>query len=63
MPNIKKFITTTDAETAEKLKAFGLRLFNVDKGEYIFINADSFNKMNFSSIDTKKIRFTNILHI
>ena len=63
MPVNKKFITTMDVDTAEKLKACGLQLLNSNNGEFVFINAEHFNKMNFANIDTKKIRYTNILHI
>ena len=58
----KKFIITQDESVSNILLAHGFRLVSHIGNTYIFINETS-EKFNFSSIDTTKIHFTNILHI
>lgn len=56
----KKFIKTTDTETANKLIAYGFKLVLQDGNVYTFIN-DVPKNFNFGSIDTKKIVYNNII--
>ena len=60
--NNKKFIITQDESVGHILIANGFHLVSNVSGVYTFINEIPAN-FNFSSIDTKKIYFTNILHI
>lgn len=58
----KKFIITQDQSVGNLLLANGFHLVSNISGVYTFINEIPTN-FNFSSIDTKKIYFTNNLHI
>ena len=51
------FVKTTDAETAEQLKAEGFQLISKEGNTYTFLNKtpSTFNK------DNKKISYSNIL--
>ena len=59
MNNKNLFIKTTDADTAEQLKAEGFQLVSKDGNTFTFLNKSSstFNK------DNKKISYSNILTI
>ena len=54
----KKFIKTTDAETANKLIAFGFTLVSQIGSLYTFLNEVP-QKLNFESVDTTKIAYDN----
>jgi hypothetical protein len=56
----KKFIKTTDTETANKLIAYGFKLVSQVGNVYTFIN-DVPKNFNFESIDTKKIVYNNTI--
>lgn len=57
----KKFIITSDKDTAEKFISAGFKMISKSGNVYRFINNPP-NNFNFSSIsDTKKYCFTNIL--
>lgn len=58
----KKFIKTTDAETANKLIAFGFRLVSNIGNVYTFWNELPHN-MNFESVDQTKIVYDNKLSL
>jgi hypothetical protein len=58
----KKFIKTTDAETANKLIAFGFALASHIGSVYTFIN-DTPQKINFDSVDKTKIAYDNKLSL
>lgn len=58
----KKFIVTQDKSVSNLLIAHGFRLLSNISGTYTFVN-ETPEKFNFSSIDTAKLHFTNILHI
>ena len=58
----KKFIITQDASVSNELLAHGFHLVSHIGNTYTFVNETS-EKLNFSSIDTTKLHFTNILHI
>ena len=58
----KKFIKTTDVQTAEKLMACGLQLVSHVGNLYTFIN-DVPKNFKFESVDTKKIVYDNILSL
>ena len=58
----KKFIKTTDAETANKLIAFGFKLVSNIGSVYIFLN-DGPQKLNFDSVDKTKIVYDNKLSL
>ena len=57
MENKNLFIKTTDADTAEQLKAEGFQLVSKDGNTFTFLNKtpSTFNK------DNKKISYSNIL--
>ena len=57
-----KFIITQDASVSNVLLAHGFHLVSHIGNTYTFVNETS-EKFNFSSIDTTKLHFTNILHI
>ena len=58
----KKFIITQDESVSSVLLAHGFRLVSHIGNTYTFVN-ETLEKFNFSSIDTTKLHFTNILHI
>lgn len=58
----KKFIKTTDAETANKLIAFGFRLVSNIGNVYTFLNELPQN-INFDSVDKTKIVYDNKLSL
>ena len=53
----KKFIKTTDAETANKLIACGFQLISHIGNIYTFVNDAS--NLNFGAIDKKQIVYDN----
>ena len=55
----KKFIYTSDEETAEKLRELGFQELPKEGNRWMFIND---NKINFSSDVMKDVQTTNILH-
>lgn len=58
----KKFIITQDESIGHILIAHGFRLLSNVCGTYTFMN-NTPEKFNFSSIDAKKVHFTNKLTI
>lgn len=58
----KKFIKTTDTETANKLIALNFKLVSHIGSVYTFLNELPQN-MNFESVDQTKIVYDNILSI
>ena len=58
----KKFIITQDESVSNTLLAHGFHLVSHVGNTYTFVN-ETLEKFNFSSIDTTKLHFTNILHI
>ena len=58
----KKFIKTTDVETANKLIAFGFKLVSNIGNVYIFWNEVP-QKLNFDSVDKTKIVYDNKLSL
>lgn len=58
----KKFIKTTDKETADKLIAYGFKLISHIGNIYTFINETPKN-FNFEVIDKKMIVYDNILSL
>ena len=59
---MKKFIKTTDAETANKLLAFGFKLASQIGSVYTFLNEVPQN-LNFDSVDKTKIVYDNKLSL
>ena len=59
---MKKFIKTTDTETANKLIAIGFTLVSNIGSVYTFLN-DVPQKLNFDSVDKKKIVYDNTLSL
>ena len=62
MPQDKNFIVTQDKTVSNILIAHGFRLLSNVSGTYTFINQAP-EKFDFSSIDTKKLHFTNKISI
>lgn len=58
----KKFIKTTDTETANKLLALNFTLISHIGNVYTFLNEVP-QKLNFDSVDQTKIVYDNILSI
>ena len=58
----KKFITTTDIETANKLMTFGLKLASQIGNVYTFLNEVPQN-ITFESVDQSKIVYNNKLSL
>lgn len=58
----KKFIKTTDTETANKLIAFGFKLVSNIGNVYTFLNEVP-QKLNFDSVDKTKIVYDNKLSL
>lgn len=59
---MKKFIKTTDVETANKLTAYGFKLVSHIGNIYTFLNEVSTN-LNFDAIDKKQIVYDNKLSL
>ena len=59
---MKKFIKTTDNETANKLIAYGFQLVSHVGNIYTFINQAP-EHFNFDAIDKKMIVYDNILSL
>lgn len=57
----KKFIKTTDTETANKLTAYGFRLVSHIGNIYTFLNETS--KLNFDAIDKTMIVYDDKLSL
>lgn len=55
---LKNFIKTSDVETAKNLRNAGLYEVYGGNGEFVFVNSDS---INFSGVDTSKIRYSDML--
>lgn len=62
MSQKKNFIKTADKETANKLIVSGFQLLSKIGNVYIFLNETS-RKINFDSVDEKKIIYDNILSL
>lgn len=62
MPQNKNFIVTQDKSVSNVLIAHGFRLLSNVSGTYTFINQAP-EKFDFSSIDIKKLHFTNKISI
>jgi hypothetical protein len=58
----KKFIKTTDTETADKLIAFGFKIVSHIGNAYTFLNETPTN-FTFETIDKKKIVYDNRLSL
>ncbi len=59
---MKKFIKTTDVETANKLIAFNFKLISHIGNVYTFLN-DTPQKLNFASVDKTKIVYDDKLSL
>jgi hypothetical protein len=59
---MKKFIKTTDKETADKLIAYGFKLVSHIGSIYTFLNEMPQN-VNFDAVDKKKIVYDNMLSL
>lgn len=59
---MKKFINTTDKETADKLIFAGFQLVSQGNNVYTFLNQLPVNFV-FNEVDKKKIVYTNILNV
>lgn len=58
----KKFIKTTDTETANKLISLGFQLIAHIGNVYTFLNEQQKN-MTFESVDTTKVAYDNKLSL
>lgn len=58
----KKFIKTTDAETANKLIALNFKLISHIGSTYTFLN-ENHKSLTFDSVDKTKIVYDNILSL
>ncbi len=58
----KKFIKTTDTETANKLTALGFKLISYMGNVYTFLNETSQN-LTFESVDKSKIAYDSKLSL
>lgn len=58
----KKFIKTTDTETANKLIAFGFKLASQIGNVYTFLNEPP-QRLNFDSVDKTKIVYDDKLSL
>lgn len=56
------FIRTSDTDTKQMLIDLNFKLISDDGNVATFIN-DCNNKLSFSSVDSKKIQYTNILNV
>ena len=59
---MKKFIKTTDIETANKLIALGFKLVSHIGNVHTFLN-EAPQKLNFDSVDKTKIAYDNKLSL
>lgn len=59
---MKKFIKTTDVETANKLKALGFKMISHIGNVHTFLN-DVPQKLNFDSVDKTKIVYDDKLSL
>ena len=59
---MKKFIKTTDIETANKLKALGFKMVSDIGNVYTFLN-DVPQKLNFDSVDKTKFVYDDKLSL
>ena len=57
-----KFIATKDKSIADRLKAQGFHPVSFSYGIYTFTN-DGAIKLNFNSEDSKKVYYTDKLHV
>lgn len=62
MSQEKKFIKTTDKETADKLISAGFQLVSQSDSVYTFLNQMPSN-FSFDVADKKKVVYTNTLNI
>ena len=62
MPQSKKFISTHDEQTAQKMIAVGFKLVSHIGSNYTFINHPPKN-FNFEQFDMKKCNYTNMLSL
>lgn len=62
MSQEKKFIKTTDKETADKLISAGFQLVSQSGSAYTFLNQLPTN-FTFNEVDKKKMAYSNILNI
>ena len=62
MSRKQNFITTTDKETADKLRSAGFQLVSHSGSSYTFLNQLPKN-FNFDEVDKKKMAYTNVLNI
>lgn len=62
MSQEKKFIKTTDKETADKLIFAGFQLVSQSDSVYTFLNQAP-NNFSFDATDKKKVAYTNTLNI
>lgn len=60
MSQEKKFIKTTDKETADKLISVGFQLVSQNGNVYTFLNQPP-RTFSFDIVDKKKMAYTNIL--
>lgn len=58
----KRFITTTDKDTADKLIFAGFQLMSQSGNTYTFLNQLPIN-FNFDEVDKKKMVYTNTLNV
>lgn len=56
----KKFVCTTEAETADLLRKLGYQELPKQNGRYMFLNN---NKLVFDSEDMKDVHYTDMLTI
>ena len=61
MSQEKKFIKTTDKETADKLISFGFQLVSQSGNAYTFLNQLPAN-FTFDEVDKKKMAYSNTLN-
>ena len=59
---MKKFIKTTDIETANKLKSLGFKMISDIGNVYTFLN-DVPQKLNFDSVDKTKFVYDDKLSL
>jgi hypothetical protein len=62
MSQEKKFIKTTDKETADKLISFGFQLVSQSGSAYTFLNQLPTN-FTFNEVDKKKMVYSNTLNV
>lgn len=62
MSQEKKFITTADKETAERLFSSGFQLVSQSGNTFTFLNQIPHN-FRFTEVDKCKVAYTNLLNI